>query len=81
MADAARNRHVDEYVQNVVFFGSQYGITAEASLAMAWKNLDPKIQRDVSRLTDSIDEFSQDLDKAVKYWFLRKSYNTSKRNA
>ena len=35
IADAARNRHADEYVQNVVLFGSQYGMTAKASLTMA----------------------------------------------
>ena len=75
MADAARNRHADDYVQNMVLFGSQCGMTAEASLAMAWKNLDPEIQRDVRRPNDSIDEFSQELDEAVEYWFLRKSHD------
>ena len=81
MADAARNRYADEYVQNMVLFGSQCGITAEASLAIAWKNLDPEIQRDVRRPNDSIDEFSHDLDEAVKYWFLRKLHNSNKRDA
>ena len=60
-----------------VLFGNQSGITAEASLAIAWKNLDPEIQRDVSRPNDSIDEFSQALDKAVEYWSLRKSHDKS----
>ena len=35
MADAARNRYIDEYVQNIILFGSQYGITAKASLVIA----------------------------------------------
>ncbi|MDI1493220.1 MAG: hypothetical protein OHK93_005008 [Ramalina farinacea] len=77
MADAARNRLADEYVQKVVLFRSQCGMTAEASLAIAWKNLDPENQRDVSRPTNSIDEFSQDSDKAVEYWLMRKSHDKS----
>ena len=42
---------------------------------MAWKNFDPEIQRDVRRPNNSIDEFNQEFDEAVKYQFLRISYN------